>query len=118
MQGTIIIHPNLKGQLRAEPAKQRDFSKSQLLSFDLLTAARSLKNHPDIIILRADKSNIFVVLNKNDYKTKLGTILSDTTKLSKINRNPINNLKIQVNKLIAQINKQSNEKTFKPVTAW
>ena len=102
-KGTITIHPNLKDQLRAKATKQRDFSTSQLLSRDLRSAAKSLKNHPDIIIRRADKSNIFVVLNKNDYKNKLDTILGDTNKFSKINRNPINTLKIEVNKLIAQL---------------
>ena len=115
-QGTITIHPNLKDQLRAEATKQRDFSTSQILSRDLRSAAKSLKNHPDVIIRMADKSNIFVVLNKNDYKNKLDTILGDTNKFSKINPNPINTLKIEVNKLIAQINKQSNQKILKPIT--
>ena len=75
------MHPNLKDQLRAEATKQRDFSKSQLLSHDLLTAAKSLKNNTNIIIRRADKSDIFVVVNKNGYKTTLDTILSDTIEL-------------------------------------
>ena len=43
-------------------------------------------------------------------------LYGDTIKFCKINRNPINNLKIEVNKLIPQVDKQNHDKTFKPVT--
>ena len=63
----------------------------------------------------SNKCNIFVVLNKTDYANKLDAILHDTNKFTKINRNPINNLKIEVNKLISHINKQNTTKILNPI---
>ena len=100
-QGTIHMNPNLKDLLHAEATKQRDFIKKLPLSKDLIQAVKSLKNHSDILVRRADKYNIFVVLNKTDYANKLDAILHDTNKFTKVSRNPINNLKIEVKKLIS-----------------
>ncbi len=41
--------------------------QSTLLTHQLKTAAKELRNHPNITIKKADKTNIFVVLNKTDY---------------------------------------------------
>ena len=114
-QGTIHMNPNLKDLLPAEATTQHDFLKSSLLSKDLLQAPKSLKNHSDILVRHADKSNIFVALNKTDYANKLDTILHDTNKFTKINRNAINNLKIEIKKLISHINKQNTAKIFNPI---
>ena len=54
-----------KDQLRAKAIKQRDFLKNSILTKDLINAAKTLKNHNDIIVRRADKSNIFVVHEQN-----------------------------------------------------
>ena len=43
-----------------------------------------------ISIKKADKTNIFVVLNKTDYHSKLQNILDDHTKFKKLNKNPTN----------------------------
>ena len=111
----IHIHTNLKDLLRSEAVKQRDYTHSGLIPKHLKAAARSLKTHPDIIVRRADKSNTFVVLDRETYKNKLGLIIKDTTKFIKIHRNPTNNLKITVNKIISIINKRNNEKTLSPI---
>ena len=42
-------------------------------------------------VRRADKSDIFVVMNRTNYTNKLEAILNDAYKFTKINRNPINN---------------------------
>ena len=75
--GTIHINLNLKDQLRAEATKQRDFSKRSILTKDLIIAAKTLNIHHDIIVRRADKCNIFVVMNRTDYTNKLEAILND-----------------------------------------
>ncbi|XP_076030850.1 uncharacterized protein LOC143019032 [Oratosquilla oratoria] len=59
---------------------------------------------PDIIVRRADKSSIYVILNKEDYLSKLNLILSDTTKFKKISNDPTSKLKVKVNKLITANN--------------
>ena len=76
-----------------------------------MLAAKSLKTNPNIIIRRADKSNTFVILDRIEYKTKLDA----TSKLKKNTRNPINTLKISVNKIISSINKRTGEKTLQPI---
>lgn len=106
----ITVNPDLRNLLRAESTKRRDFdSHSTLLTPELRQAAKELKNHPDIIIRKADKSNVLVVLDKQEYKNKLDSILSDTTKFTKIKRDTTKSLKTDVNKLIAAANK-SNKK--------
>ena len=74
-----------------------------------------LKNHHDIIVRCADKSNIFVVMNRTDYTNKLEAILNNANKFTEINRNPINNLKIEVNKLISHINNHNGTKILNPI---
>ena len=49
---------------------------------------------------KADRTNIFVVLNKTDYHPKLPNILNDHTRLKKLNKNHTNQLKSKINKLI------------------
>ncbi|XP_076059498.1 uncharacterized protein LOC143036137 [Oratosquilla oratoria] len=55
-------------------------------------------------VRRADKSSIYVILNKEDYLSKLNLILSDTTKFKKISSDPTSKLKVKVNKLITANN--------------
>ena len=57
---------------------------------------------------KADKTNIFVVLNKTDYHSKLQNILDDHTKFKKLNKNPTNQLKSNINKLITANNVEHN----------
>ena len=57
-------------------------------------------NNPDIIIRRADKSNIYVILDRDQYIDKLNSILNDQTKFQQIRRDPTEQLKTKVNKLI------------------
>ena len=54
--------------------------RSKVLSKEHLTAAKELSTNKDIIIRKADKSNIYVILNYEDYKIKLDNILGDTSK--------------------------------------
>lgn len=41
---------------------------------------KELKINPDIIIRKANKSNNFVIFDKEDYRSKLDAILSDSEK--------------------------------------
>ena len=54
---------------------------------------------------KADKANIFVVLDKNDYNQKLESIIHDRSKFEHITRNPVPELKVKINKLITDANK-------------
>ena len=97
----ISIKLEFRDLLKAEAIKNK-YNKKQptLLTHQLKIAAKELRNHPNITIKKADKTNIFVVLNKTDYHSKLQNILDDHTKFKKLNKNPTNQLKSNINKLI------------------
>ena len=101
----ILIKPEFRDLLKAEAIKNW-YNKKQptLLTHWLKTAAKELRNHPNITIKKADKANIFVVLNKTDYHSKLQNIIDDQTKFKKWNKNPTNQLKSKINKLITANN--------------
>ena len=63
----ITLNPNIKKEQRAESTRQRSRKKSSLLSPELREAAKQLRNNKDIIIRKADKSNIYVILNRTAY---------------------------------------------------
>ena len=107
----IHFHTNLK-DLWAEVVKQRDYTHSAIIPKHLKIATSALKNHPDISVRRADKSNMFVILDRLTYKNKLESIIHDTSKFTKMNHNPKTELKITVNKTIYKINKRNKEKTL------
>ena len=55
-------------------------------------------------------------MDRTEYKEKLDSILSDTEKFKHITRNPVNDLKIKVNKIIKEINKSQPNQLFQPIT--
>ena len=57
-----------------------------------------------MVIRRADKASIFVILNKGDYFSKVGDILNDETKFKPLRRNPIDAQKRHLNTLIDAAN--------------
>ena len=91
---------DLKDLLRAEATKQRSNKNSSLLTHRQRQVAKDLLNNPNITIRRADKSNIYTILDKDQYLDKLNTILNDETKFKRITRDPTETLKNEVNKLI------------------
>ena len=46
-------------------------------TWQLKNAAEQLPKHPDITIKKANKTNIYIALNKSDYHSKQQTILND-----------------------------------------
>ena len=96
----VTIDNDLKDQLKAEGTKRRDYRNSDLLTFEQRQAAKELKETAGLTIRRADKSSIYVLLNTDDYMTKLNDMLNDRTKFTLITRDPTEILKTKVNKLI------------------
>ena len=56
----------------------RNLSEAELNALEFLTKNRNL------VIQKVDKCNTVVIFNKNDYKTKIKDILSDSTKFKKL----------------------------------
>ena len=100
----IAVKPELAIQLKCESTKHRNMMHRSIITPSLRNAAQNLKNNPNIIIRKADKSNIYVVMNRGEYIDKINTLLSDESKFKRINKDPTNSLKQKANKLIEALN--------------
>ena len=107
-KGEITINQTLTERLRAEGTKHRNLPNKQYISPRLLDAAKSLRSNPNIVIRKADKSSNYVILNKTDYINKIQTMLADNTKFVPISKDPTNQLKKDINKIITSINAMQN----------
>ena len=85
-RNAIEINPTLSDQLRAESNKHRNPKYHSIITPKLKQAAKSLKDNREIIIRRADKSSLYVILNKSDYMNKIDNILQDQSKFKPIKK--------------------------------
>ena len=115
-QEIITVDPNLKDLLKAEGLKNRSPKHKSILTKELKAAAKELKNNPDIIIRRADKANMYVILNKIDYDDKIHQILKDTNKFKRLSKDTTDNLKKSVNALISANNAEIGSKKLTKIT--
>ena len=67
-------------------------------------AAKDLREDDRIVVRRADKSAIYVIMDKSEYLEKMNTILSDDSKFEKITKDTTDSLKAKVNRLITSAN--------------
>ena len=109
----IEINPNLKDQLRSESTKRRGKTNSSILTPKLKAAAKSLREDSTIVIRKADKSNMYVIMDRGEYDQKLREILSDESKFEKITRNPVDELKKKAYTIIKSVNQKCNKKLLK-----
>ena len=100
----VEVYPNLKDSLIGEGSKVRGIYRSKLLSRKLFRAARDLRDDERIIVKRADKSSIYVIMDRKEYTEKLNGLLSDKNKFEKISKDPTDGLKAKVNRLITSTN--------------
>ena len=96
----VEISPDLQDQLRAEAGQSHSNERSSILTPELRAAAKTLRENPNIVIRRADKTSAFVILNKKDYLCKIDNILKDGSKFRRITKNPCDDIKSRVNKLV------------------
>lgn len=62
-----------------------------------------LKQHPDLIVTKADKGNVSVVMHRSTYLTKTKDLLSDTNTYTILNKDPSTCFQKQNNKLIVKL---------------
>ena len=79
--------------------KIADFSKN-LITKEQYEKVKEFNKDDDIIKKKANKSNISLIMDKQDYINKINVILSENSKFSKIDKDQSNIFKTQVNKLI------------------
>ena len=114
-QDKVSVHPDLKGQLAGEGSKLRGSDYSKLLTKELREAGKQLKEDSRIIVRRADKSSSFVILNREDYNSKLNQILADKTKFQRLKEDPTKKLKAKVNRIIKGANALVGGVHFEPI---
>ena len=78
-------------------------------------AAKELREHKSVIVRKADKANMFVIMEKSEYKQKLNNILNDPEKFKELKSNPIRKLKVKLNKMINKVNNGQNQKILHPI---
>ena len=68
-------------------------------------ALKELKEDKDIVILKADKGNCTVIMDRPDYDQKINAMLNDNDIYSKLvtKRNPLNNITKDVNDFVYQL---------------
>ena len=65
------------------------------------------KSNPNIIIRNADKINACVILDRKKYEEKLFNLTADSTKFKKLEKDPVENLKRDLNGIIDCINHET-----------
>ena len=69
-----------------------------------MAAARNLQEEDSIVICKADKTSIFVILDREDYADKVNDIISDKSKVQEIRAGYTVSSKRKINKFIAVAN--------------
>ncbi|XP_076039484.1 uncharacterized protein LOC143024558 [Oratosquilla oratoria] len=115
-EGKISINPDLQENLQAESTKKRHRPSQDILSPRLREAAQQLRDNEHIIIRKADKSNTFVILDRDCYLDKCNNLLGDPSKFQPLSRNPTVNLKSKVNSLIHAANAVIGDLKFDSIT--
>ena len=100
-------------ELKRFDLKERQNHSKDLLTKEQYEKIKDFKNNPNIIIRKADKSNTFVIMDKTDYNDKIDHLLSDESKFRKIDEDPTNDIKTELNKLITTVNTKSEQKITK-----
>jgi len=87
------------------------------LSGMLKSTKHFIKNHPNLILTRADKGNVTVALDKNEYIKKIESMLQDQETYLNIKNNPINKITNLARGLLTRWknNKYISAETYKRV---
>ena len=105
-QNKIDIDPDFQDVLIGESTRNRPAANTNTsLPPRMRRAARELRENDSIVIRKADKSAVYVIMNRDDYNERVSAILNDRSKFVPITRNPIEQLKRDANNLISSANK-------------
>ena len=75
-------------------------------------ALKILKTNSEIIIKEADKGGATIIMNKEDYKELVETILNDEVYYIKLNTSPEKELNLKYKKFLQKFKSQMTEKEF------
>ena len=90
----------------------RSYSRPDFLfSKEDIKLLQNLKNDNKIVIVKPDKGNGIVILDRNDYNKKMNDILQDNTKFQRLNDDPVKltlQRENQLKKLLATLKKSES----------
>ncbi|XP_049267759.1 uncharacterized protein LOC119378700 [Rhipicephalus sanguineus] len=100
------VEPALQSEARTRAigalSKLRNARTSSMSLLDK-EAMKRLQNNKSIVILPADKGNATVVMNRDDYVSKMTEHLQDETTYSKIDRDPTRKIESELQKLLTDV---------------
>ena len=77
---------------------------------NIIATLKQLSEDDSIVIIKPDKGNGIVILNKNDYLSKMETILQDSTKFKRLTDDCFKIIIRHENKVIRFLQKLRNDK--------
>lgn len=112
---SISLNADIVNQLATESGKHRNPKYVSSIRPELRAAAKGLKQNDDLIIRKADKSAMYVLMDKANYFDKLNDILTDASKFKKIKKDPTSELKQEANRLISTLNAAQGDIHMSPI---
>ena len=103
-QRKVTLSPTVVHDLVEESKVDCNHYHTKILTKRLKAAAKSLRDNNSIIIRRADKSTVYVILNKDQHFEKMDGILNDESKFQRLEADPTDTLKLR----ISELNKTAN----------
>ncbi len=76
-------------------------------------ALRDLKKDKDIVILKADKGNSTVIMDRSDYDSRLMRLLNDSTTYAVLKDGPAKTTETKLKKLLAPLKQKLDKATLK-----
>ena len=98
-QRKVTLSPTVVHDLVEESKVDRNHYHTKVLTKRLKAAAKSLRDNNSIIIRRADKSSVYVIMNKDQYFEKMDGILNDESKFQRLAADPTETLKSRISGL-------------------
>lgn len=109
------LEPSAKAEVRNKVTNILASAKSpdDNLTKDEKKALRSLKDDNNIIILRADKGNATVVMDRTEYETKIKCMLNDTKTYLTLKADPAKKCETKMKNLLSGMKERIPDKTYK-----
>ncbi|XP_058982824.1 uncharacterized protein LOC131804256 isoform X2 [Musca domestica] len=97
----------LTNMLETHMNRSRESNRDKYMIGTVERTRKFLNQNKDIIILNADKGNVTVAMNKNDYKERMSNLLSDMMTYQRINKDPTSNLQKKNNDIVEELFKNN-----------
>ena len=114
-QQKVLLSPTVIHDLVGESGIDRNVYFSKIVDKRMREAAKSLRDDPSIIIRKADKSSVYVIMNRSQYNEKMNVILGDETKFKRLASDPTETLKRRISGLNIAANALQKEVRFPKV---